>query len=71
MMHELSQGAGFIRWFEDYGYGYYHADTTPLYIVAVRDYVRASGDAASRRTSGRRFARRMTTAPPPTRTATA
>jgi glycogen debranching enzyme len=46
MMHELSQGAGFIRWFEDYGYGYYHADTTPLYIVAVRDYVRASGDAA-------------------------
>jgi glycogen debranching enzyme len=46
MMHELSQGAGFIRWFEDYGYGYYHADTTPLYIIAVRDYVRASGDAA-------------------------
>jgi hypothetical protein len=46
MMHELSQGAGFIRWFEDYPYGYYHADTTPLYIVAVRDYVRASGDAA-------------------------
>ena len=45
-MHELSQGAGFVRWFEDYGYGYYHADTTPLYIVAVRDYVRASGDAA-------------------------
>jgi glycogen debranching enzyme len=46
MMHELSQGAGFIRWFEDYPYGYYHGDTTPLYIVAVRDYVRASGDAA-------------------------
>ncbi len=46
MMHELSQGAGFIRWFEDYAYGYYHADTTPLYIIAVRDYVRASGDAA-------------------------
>jgi hypothetical protein len=46
MMHELSQGAGFIRWFEDYNYGYYHADTTPLYIVAVRDYVRASGDTA-------------------------
>ncbi|MCX6552784.1 MAG: hypothetical protein NTY02_17580, partial [Acidobacteria bacterium] len=46
MMHELSQGAGFIRWFEDYPYGYYHADTTPLYIIAVRDYVRASGDIA-------------------------
>ena len=27
-------------------YGYYHADTTPLYIIAVRDYVRASGDVA-------------------------
>ncbi len=46
MMHELSQGAGYIRWFEDYPYGYYHADTTPLYIIAVRDYVRASGDLA-------------------------
>jgi hypothetical protein len=46
MMHELSQGAGYLRWFEDYPYGYYHADTTPLYIVAVRDYVRASGDEA-------------------------
>lgn len=46
-MHELSQSAGLIRWFEDYPYGYYHADTTPLYIVAVDDYVRASGDEAA------------------------
>ena len=46
MMHELSQGAAYIRWFEDFPYGYYHADTTALYIVAVRDYVRASGDVA-------------------------
>lgn len=46
MMHELSQGAGYIKWFEDFPYGYYHADTTPLYIIAVRDYVRASGDVA-------------------------
>jgi hypothetical protein len=44
MMHELSQGAAYIDWFEDYPYGYYHADTTPLYISAVRDYVRISGD---------------------------
>ncbi|HSF18197.1 MAG TPA: GH116 family glycosyl hydrolase [Vicinamibacteria bacterium] len=44
MMHELSQGAVYIPWFEQYPYGYYHADTTPLYIVAVRDYVRLSGD---------------------------
>ncbi len=46
MMHELSQGAAYIGWFEDFPYGYYHADTTPLYITAVRDYVRASGDIA-------------------------
>jgi len=46
MMHELSQGASYIKWFEEYPYGYYHADTTPLYITAVRDYVRASGDVA-------------------------
>jgi len=46
MMHELSQGAAYIRWFEDFPYGYYHGDTTALYISAVRDYVRASGDEA-------------------------
>ena len=46
MMHELSQGAAYVRWFEDFPFGYYHADTTPLYIIAVRDYVRASGDVA-------------------------
>jgi glycogen debranching enzyme len=46
MMHELSQGAGYIKWFEEFPYGYYHADTTPLYVIAVRDYVRASGDLA-------------------------
>jgi glycogen debranching enzyme len=46
MMHELSQGAAYIRWFEQYPYGYYHADTTALYVVAVRDYVAASGDTA-------------------------
>ncbi len=46
MMHELSQGAAYIKWFEEFPYGYYHADTTPLYITAVRDYVRASGDVA-------------------------
>jgi hypothetical protein len=46
MMHELSQGAGYIRWFEDYPYGYYHADTTALYIIGVSDYVNASGDVA-------------------------
>ena len=49
MMHELSQGSHYIRWVEDYPYGYYHADTTPLYIIAVRDLVAASGDVAMAR----------------------
>ena len=44
MMHELSQGGGMIRWFQDYPYGYYHADTTPLYIIAADEYVTQSGD---------------------------
>ncbi len=44
MMHELSQGAAYIPWFEEFPYGYYHADTTPLYILAVSDFARESGD---------------------------
>lgn len=44
MMHELSQSAGLIRWFEEYPYGYIHGDTTPYYLVALEDYVRFSGD---------------------------
>ncbi len=46
MAHELSQSAGLIPWFKDYPYGYIHADTTPLYIAAVHDYWRLSGDTA-------------------------
>ncbi len=44
MMHELSQSGGMIRWFQDYPYGYYHADTTPLYIIASDEYLTRSGD---------------------------
>jgi glycogen debranching enzyme len=44
MPHEISQGAGYIKWFEEFPYPYYHADTTPLYISALRDYVDISGD---------------------------
>jgi hypothetical protein len=44
MMHELSQGAAYIPWFEEYPFGYYHADTTPLYILAVSDFVRESSE---------------------------
>ncbi len=44
IMHELSQGAGFIQWFDQYPYGYYHAETSPYYIVALHDYLISSGD---------------------------
>jgi glycogen debranching enzyme len=44
IMHELSQGAGMIPWFEEYPYGYYHMETSPYYIIAVMNYVTASGD---------------------------
>src|SRR5262249_42364069 len=42
--HEISQSAGLIRWFKDYGYPWASADATPLYIIAHADYWRASGD---------------------------
>jgi len=46
MAHELSQAAGYLRWWEDYPYGYIHGDTSPYYIVAMEDYVRRTGDIA-------------------------
>ena len=44
--HEISQGASFVNWFKDYPYAYASADATPLYIIAVNDYVVESGDTA-------------------------
>lgn len=44
MPHEISQSARWLRWFEDFPYAYYHADTTPLFLSALADYVRATGD---------------------------
>jgi len=44
IMHELSQGAAFIPWFEEYPYGFYHAETSPYYIVSLHDYLNWSGD---------------------------
>jgi glycogen debranching enzyme len=44
--HEISQGASFVNWFKDYPYPYASADATPLYIIAINDYVVESGDAA-------------------------
>jgi len=42
--HEISQSATLVPWFTDYPYPYASADATPLYIVAMDDYVRESGD---------------------------
>jgi glycogen debranching enzyme len=42
--HEISQGASFVPWFTNYPYGYASADATPLYIIALNDYVVRSGD---------------------------
>src|SRR5215472_11360798 len=44
--HEISQGASFVDWFKGYPYPYASADATPLYILAMNDYVVQSGDAA-------------------------
>jgi glycogen debranching enzyme len=44
--HEISQAAARIPWFTDFPYAYYHADTTPFWIVALWRHVRAAGDRA-------------------------
>lgn len=44
MFHEMTQSASLIPWFEDYPYGFYHAETTAYYIVAMFDYFTKSGD---------------------------
>ena len=42
--HEIAQTAYLVDWFKNYPYGFASADATPLYIIALEDYVRASGD---------------------------
>jgi glycogen debranching enzyme len=51
MAHELSQSDGLCDWWNDYHYGYNHADTTPWYLIAMGDYVRTSRDTAFLRRS--------------------
>ena len=46
MMHELSQAGAMVPWFEKFPYGYYHADTTPLYIIATDNFFQHTGDKA-------------------------
>ena len=41
--HELTQSAALVDW-SKYPYGYYHADTTALYIFSAARYVARSGD---------------------------
>jgi glycogen debranching enzyme len=42
--HEISQAASLVDWFKKFQYGYASADATPLYIIAMNDYVVQSGD---------------------------
>jgi len=42
--HEIAQSASLVSWFKDYPYGFASADATPLFIVAMDDYVQHSGD---------------------------
>jgi len=42
--HEISQTATLSDWWNKYPYGTAAADSTPLYIIAVDDYVTQSGD---------------------------
>lgn len=43
MMHELTQSAALLDW-SKYPYGYYHGDTTPLFLFSAAEYVSRSGD---------------------------
>jgi hypothetical protein len=45
IMHEYSQTAAAIDW-QSFPYMYAAADSTPLFLLAVADYIRASGDTA-------------------------
>jgi hypothetical protein len=43
-MHEMTQSVDLVDWFGKYGFAYYHADTTPMYIYSVAEYWRRTGD---------------------------
>jgi glycogen debranching enzyme len=43
--HEIAQSASLVNWFKEYPYGFASADATPLYVIAMNDYVVQSGDA--------------------------
>jgi glycogen debranching enzyme len=43
IMHEYPQTAAYFDW-KDFSYAYAEADSTPLFLTAMLDYVRSSGD---------------------------
>jgi len=57
--HEISQSASLVPWFQNFPYGYNAADSTSLYISAIRDYVEASGDMAFAREQAPRLWKAM------------
>ena len=44
--HEISQTASLVNWWTGFPYAYASADATPLFLIAMNDYVKASGDVA-------------------------
>lgn len=44
--HEVSQSANFMDWFKATPFAFASADATPLFVIAVNDYVTRSGDTA-------------------------
>lgn len=44
--HEIAQTASLVPWFDKLPYAYAAADATPLFLIAMNDYVRRSGDTA-------------------------
>jgi hypothetical protein len=44
IMHELSQGAKFIDWFGDYGFPFFHGDTTLYFASFLNFYLQRTGD---------------------------
>jgi len=55
--HEIAQGASFVDWFKGYPYAYASADATPLYVVAVDDYVTSSGNVEFAKTNWEHIAK--------------
>ncbi len=44
--HEISQSADLLNWFEEFPYPWASADASPLFVIALADYHRQTGDTA-------------------------